>query len=780
MYLENTIGRNRDGLEAKFSFSFIIDLSSKTHLNSIVNRWLDVVRNPHCEVIFAVDASEVESQIDGLVYLVTQGPLAARFDQAAMVATGDLLIFVGAATEIDPTLLERLGTLFADADLRAVRSPILGSRQCSGMSGALGDAVSEFLLDSWRAKRVGEGSVRFCHLEHALTAVRRVDFLKVGGFRVLENGHGASGRLEMKLAEFVGSKQLDAVDLPVYRSSCKSMQEVLHDVRVVASENAYLKRRMPEFATSLGLLKRIAGLGVLVAVILTAMVTQSLIAASVAILTTVALILVAVFRRRSHFSSARRVEGRAFHGLVSGIQRFLARGFVAAVVLLAYTKKFLRPESGELVTKVADDRKLRVLVLNWRDRTHPRSGGAENYVYHLAQCWIENGVEVGWLTQRPRGGKSHEVIDGIEYFRVGGPISQYVRVPLKYLASLRGRYDVILDCENGIPFFSPLFSRLPKVLLVHHLHQEVFRRELPTPFRQIAMALEAKLMPYLYRRGEVVAVANQVKDDLVRVGFDPESVTVIKNGVHQPELPLFATSAIPSLLCLGRLVTQKSVDVLIRAVPKLVAELGDITVNIVGQGPERVNLERLALALGVASKVHFYGHVSSQHLDRIFSETWISVCPSMYEGWGMVCMEASVRGLPVVASNVPGLRESVIDGETGLLFTYGDSVALAETLIELIGDESRRKVLGMAGKHWAKAHSWRASAKLLEGLLYGVSNVPVPVGDGSKFRDEIYRPSVPAEGRLGAYFNETIELDVSTLNPFEITNELKGVADADA
>ena len=122
---------------------------------------------------------------------------------------------------------------------------------------------------------------------------------------------------------------------------------------------------------------------------------------------------------------------------------------------------------------------MRILILNWRDPSHPWAGGAEVFLYELAKRWVKAGHQVTWLSSRHPSQTKSEEEAGFHYIRTGGFFSVFLRVPIYYLTHLRGRFDVILDSANGIPFFSPLYSRTPKVALVHHVHKQVFFRELP-------------------------------------------------------------------------------------------------------------------------------------------------------------------------------------------------------------------------------------------------------------------------------------------------------------
>jgi glycosyltransferase involved in cell wall biosynthesis len=389
------------------------------------------------------------------------------------------------------------------------------------------------------------------------------------------------------------------------------------------------------------------------------------------------------------------------------------------LVPIVYGLAFIRGYLGRSLADISPIRtrksQLRVLIINWRDLAHPSAGGAETYMHEIGRRWAEQGMEVGWLCQRHPGTPRMELVDGIQVRRVGGRFTLYPMVVLTYLLRLRGRYDVIVDCENGIPFFTPLFTRVPKILLVHHVHQRIFRRTKP-PMRWLGMWLEGHVMPRVYRHTRVVAVSESTRSDLVGLGFAADKIDIVHNGVHLPDVPP-QPALRPTVLYLGRLTRQKCVDVVIRAMPAVHSVFPDARLDIVGQGPDRNRLERLAWSLRLASSVRFHGYLSNALRDAVAAQAWVAVCPSAFEGWGVSCVEASARGLPVIASNVNGLRDSVRDGETGVLVPHNDPVALGMALIEMLGNGELRGAMGSAGFRWAALHSWDSSAAQLRAVL---------------------------------------------------------------
>jgi len=231
-------------------------------------------------------------------------------------------------------------------------------------------------------------------------------------------------------------------------------------------------------------------------------------------------------------------------------------------------------------------------------------------------------------------------------------------------------------------------------------------------------------MPRVYANRPVVAVSASTQADLEARGFQRNRLTRILNGVESPPPSSTRRSDFPLIVHLGRLKAYKSVDVLLHAMPQVLSVHPDARLAIVGQGPERAKLECLAWSLGLAGRVRFYGYLEKSLRNNLLARAWLTVCPSAFEGYGVVCVEANSWGLPVVAANVPGLRDSVRDGATGVLVPHGDSARLATEISSLIDDPVRREAMGLAGRSWAASHDWQQSAERFLEVVGGL--VPVP------------------------------------------------------
>lgn len=358
-----------------------------------------------------------------------------------------------------------------------------------------------------------------------------------------------------------------------------------------------------------------------------------------------------------------------------------------------------------------DGGKKRILILNWRDTKHIWSGGAEVYVHELAKRWVQKNHQVVLFCGHDRKTVRDEVIDGVKIIRRGGFGTVYFWAWIYYWIRLRGRFDVIVDSENGVPFFTPLYSRLPIVLVIHHVHQEVFRENLIKPLAILAMFLEGKLMPLLYQNKKIVTVSESSRREIIRCRLSKRRPTIVSCGINEEVYsPGGTKSKNPLIAYIGRLKGYKSLPVLLVAAKTVVDTIPTAKFIIAGDGEERSSLEADTNRLGLSKKVKFTGFVSEAEKVRIYRKAWLTVNTSFMEGWGITSVEANACGTPIVASNVPGLRDSVVDGNTGMLVTFGDSQELAEKIVEVIQSKKLRYQMSKKAIAFSARYNWGTSA----------------------------------------------------------------------
>jgi glycosyltransferase involved in cell wall biosynthesis len=360
---------------------------------------------------------------------------------------------------------------------------------------------------------------------------------------------------------------------------------------------------------------------------------------------------------------------------------------------------------------------MNILIFNWRDRTHPWAGGAEVFLYEVARRWVRQGHHVTWFCGRHESQPAHDCIEGIEIIRRGGFYSVYLHAAWCYLSQWRNHFDVLLDSANGIPFFTPLFSATPKIALVHHVHHQVFYRELPWHLAHLANSVERLCMKWVYRQTRFITVSESSRRDLVGGGVRAEQISVVYNGVDCTHYRPGIKSETPLVAFVGRLRRYKSVDVALRAMPEVLCAVPNLRFSIVGSGETEASLRALAEELGVAEHVRFHGYVSETEKIHLLQQAHLMVNTSMKEGWGLTVLEANACGTPVVAANVPGLCDSVRHGRTGLLVPYGDPAALAASVRDLLLDHEQRERLGQNARAWATRFDWDETAQCCLRLL---------------------------------------------------------------
>ncbi|SDE93468.1 Glycosyltransferase involved in cell wall bisynthesis [Blastococcus fimeti] len=361
----------------------------------------------------------------------------------------------------------------------------------------------------------------------------------------------------------------------------------------------------------------------------------------------------------------------------------------------------------------------RILVLNWRDVRHPLAGGAEQYMHEIASRWVRAGVQVTWLTAAVPGQPEYERLDGIHILRAGGTLSVYPQTALRGRRA-RGHFDAVVDCQNGTPFFSPLYAgrRTPVVQLVHHVHQDQFASHFPAPVAALGRWLEGPAMRRVYQNRPIVAVSPSTRHELrTRLGFRGP-IFVVPNGTV--ELPPARTgrAAEPTIALVSRLVPHKRIDLLLGHLGTVAEAIPGLRVDIMGDGPDRARLQSLADELGMQGTVTFHGRVSDEVRDELLARAWLTTSTSQAEGWGCSVLEAAAWGVPCLALRAPGVRDSVLDGETGWLVDEPGQLGAALTdALRHLADPMVADEMAEACRAWAGCFSWDRSADLLAGVV---------------------------------------------------------------
>jgi len=365
---------------------------------------------------------------------------------------------------------------------------------------------------------------------------------------------------------------------------------------------------------------------------------------------------------------------------------------------------------------------LKLLVINWQDIENPQAGGAEVHLHEIFGRLAKGGHDVTLLCSGWENGSTRTEVDGVKIHRVGGRHSFTLLAAWYYRRYLEDEcFDLIVEDINKIPLYSPLWARAPVVALIPHLFGATAFQEASVPFAT-AVWLAERPVPHLYEGVPFQAISESTADDLASRGLPREDVRVIYPGIDHstfnidPAVPRFET---PTFAYVGRLKRYKGMETVVDALARLVGDGIDARLLIAGKGDHEAALRDYADARA-PGKVEFLGFVSEEEKVDLLRRAWATVYPSPKEGWGITNIEAAASGTPALASNSPGLRESVVHEESGLLIRHGDVDAWMSAMRKIALDSDLRHRLRAGAVRFAGAFSWDRTASQTETHLQEV------------------------------------------------------------
>ncbi|NUL10914.1 glycosyltransferase family 4 protein [Streptomyces lunaelactis] len=337
----------------------------------------------------------------------------------------------------------------------------------------------------------------------------------------------------------------------------------------------------------------------------------------------------------------------------------------------------------------------RIVFLARRDLGNPAAGGSELLIDKIAEGLTAHGHQVTLLCGGPAAYRDYRVVSA------GGDAGHFLRARRAFERQV-GDCDLFVEVCNGMPYLAPLWHRGPTLCLVNHVHTDIWEERFPGPAARLGKRLERWALTRAHSGNLLVAVSPSTADALHGLGVPRERIRIVHNGVEEPG-PLAPTSAEPLFLAVGRLVEYKRIELLLRLWERVRPVTGGRLV-IVGDGPERARLEALA-----GPGVTFTGRVSEAEKHRLLCAAWVLLHPSLVEGWGLVVTEAAARSTPAIGFDVPGLRDSIDDGVTGVLARGESSFAAAWCTLAL--SPERREALGRAAGQRAEHFRWGATVR---------------------------------------------------------------------
>ncbi len=349
----------------------------------------------------------------------------------------------------------------------------------------------------------------------------------------------------------------------------------------------------------------------------------------------------------------------------------------------------------------------RLHVLAWRDLDDPDAGGSEVHADQFMRRFAAAGMDVTQRTSSGVGLTPERDRNGYRAIRRGSRYSVFPRAVLAEIARRMGPYDAVIEIWNGVPWFSPVWCRAPRLTFLHHVHGPMWGQILPAPLAGFGRVLEARLAPPFYRRTRVLTPSDATRDELLALGFPATCVTAVPNGVDEIFQPGGARAPHPTVIGVGRFAPVKRFDQLFAAALHARRRVPELRLVLAGDGPERSRVEALIAQHDADGWVELLGQTARPDLVEPYRRAWVVASASLAEGWGLTLTEAAACGTPAVATDISGHRSSVVDGVTGVLAPLE---RLGDAIADVLLDDRRRERLAAAALARARTLTWDASA----------------------------------------------------------------------
>lgn len=362
----------------------------------------------------------------------------------------------------------------------------------------------------------------------------------------------------------------------------------------------------------------------------------------------------------------------------------------------------------------------RVLILNYKDVLNPFAGGAEVFVHEIALRLVRDGSQVTWISSSFPGSRKHERGYGYEILRTGGMGS--VALTSVFRLPEVGSPDYVIESINTLPFVFTKLSSGHCLRIIHHIvPPSVIALRAGRFGGPVAAALDSiqrHLTPSLYRNDLVATVSHSSAAELSSLGY--RNVRILTPGVVAlPEKAIVWEDKKDIVVVPGPVKAWKRPDHAIKAFRVLPESWQMYIFGAIDPPAYRDELTTLISQLGLSSRVFLLGRISDAQRNELLTLSKISVVASEKEGWCSGAMEAQAFGVPVVGYNIPGLRENVNNGETGVLVTPGNIALLTSGLRKLSRDASGLRKMSENGILRARSFSYDRTYSEMVDLLVG-------------------------------------------------------------
>lgn len=338
---------------------------------------------------------------------------------------------------------------------------------------------------------------------------------------------------------------------------------------------------------------------------------------------------------------------------------------------------------------------MNIVWFSWKDITHPQAGGAETVSHEIRRRLVRDGHTVSLITSAYPGSGVKRVHEGVTVYYTGGRYSVYIKARSLYRKYFANHDDVIIDEMNTIPFLASRYATAPKkILLAYQLAREVWFYQMAFPLSVIGYVLEPLLLR-LTARGYNTALTESFssKKDMERHGF--LNVKVFRVGMElKPVKSLSEKESINTILSLGSIRPMKRTLDAVKSFELARDTRMELKLIIAGDTNSKYanRVIRYIKSSRHNSAIKVIGRVSAEEKVRLMKNAGAILVTSVKEGWGLIVTEANSQGTPAIAYDVDGLRDSVIDGKTGIV-TKENPRAMGDAIIDLLEDSARYKAI---------------------------------------------------------------------------------------
>jgi len=370
---------------------------------------------------------------------------------------------------------------------------------------------------------------------------------------------------------------------------------------------------------------------------------------------------------------------------------------------------------------------MRILWLTWKDKKNPLAGGAESINEEIAKRLIEDKHELTLLVGGFKKARKNEIVDGYKIIRVGNLWTVYWQAYRYYKKNLIGKFDLIIDEINTVPFFAKFYAKKPNILLIPQLCREIWFYQMFFPLNLIGYLLEPIYL-WLLKDRSVITISESTKNDLLNYGFKKKNIHIISKGIENKTLNKLlpvskSKESSPTILFLGAIRSMKRPDQVIKAFNIAKKDVKNLKLWIAGGGNGGYFKKVMSLIDSSFYKndISYFGRVTKEKKLDLLQKAHLLCVTSVKEGWGLVVTEANSQGTPAVVYDIDGLRDSVRNNKTGIVCRENTPKNLAKNIIKLLENKKKYNDLRNAAWSWSKEMNFKNCYKDFKNIINNIN-----------------------------------------------------------